>query len=99
MTNKEAIETVDFVIKNEFFKRCYIGCDLAEALGIVVGLAKKAINNGTISDRPQGKWIDVCTLPCIRKCSICNIEQDGVATVYDNFCPNCGADMRGGLNG
>ena len=39
--------------------------------------------------RPQGRWIsDYRTC----KCSVCNFT-----TVIDtyNFCPNCGADMRG----
>ena len=39
--------------------------------------------------RPQGKWIsDYRTC----KCSVCNFT-----TVIDtyNFCPNCGADMKG----
>lgn len=34
----------------------------------------------------KGQWI--YTKPC---CSLCSFEQDGVS----NFCPNCGADMRG----
>ena len=46
------------------------------------------------SERPQGKWENICTLPVIRKCSLCGVEQCGEQTIYDNFCPNCGADMR-----
>lgn len=40
-------------------------------------------------EKPQGKWI--CEYRTC-KCSVC-----GFATVIDtyNFCPNCGADMRG----
>ena len=50
-------------------------------------------------ERPQGKWENICTLPVIRKCSLCGVEQCGEQTIYDNFCPNCGADMRGNKNG
>lgn len=42
-----------------------------------------------LEERPQGKWIyDYKTC----KCSVCNFT-----TVIDtyNYCPNCGADMRG----
>ena len=47
----------------------------------------------------KGEWIEstyqFCgrTLECIR-CSNCNTPQDYYRT--SNFCPNCGADMRGG---
>ena len=43
-----------------------------------------------IEDRTQGEWISSYR-EC--KCSICNFK-----TVVDTYryCPNCGADMRGG---
>lgn len=46
-------------------------------------------------ERPQGEWIDICTLPIIRKCSICGNEIGNEMGFYNNFCPNCGAEMRG----
>lgn len=49
--------------------------------------------------RPQGKWIDICTLPIIRECSICGNKIGNEMGIYNNFCPNCGADMRGDTNG
>ena len=47
------------------------------------------LEDGLNDIRPQGKWI--CEYRTC-KCSVC-----GFATVIDtyNFCPNCGADMRG----
>jgi len=41
--------------------------------------------------RPQGKWIT--SYDTYNVCSLCNYK-----TVMDNykFCPNCGADMKGG---
>ena len=57
MNNKEAVEKVDNAIKSEFFKRCYIGNELAEALGIVVRLATKASNNDTPA-KPIGDLIN-----------------------------------------
>ena len=47
-------------------------------------------------ERPQGEWIDICTLPIIRKCSLCGVEQSSEVGFYDNYCPCCGAYMKGG---
>ena len=49
------------------------------------------------SVRPQGEWIiDGHHIRC-NKCNeyICNTDREG-DKIPDNFCPNCGADMRGG---
>jgi len=42
-------------------------------------------------ERPQGKWIT--SYDTYNVCSLCDYK-----TVMDNykFCPNCGADMKGG---
>ena len=56
-----------------------------------------------LSERPQGEWIDtgeeqgaLGIIYKIRKCSKCSWEHSLV--IPDNFCPNCGADMRGDNN-
>lgn len=54
--------------------------------------------------RPQGEWIiDEDTIFGIygnyRKCSICNENAewlDGGSQFLSNYCPNCGASMKGG---
>ena len=51
------------------------------------------------NDRPKGKWIiDGHHIRCNR-CNeyICNTDREG-NKIPDNFCPNCGADMRGDKN-
>lgn len=51
----------------------------------------------TIEERKKGKWMpryDAEDYPLGCRCSVCNetyVMPDGWA----NFCPNCGADMRG----
>lgn len=52
------------------------------------------------SERKKGKWAEVKfrTIPYNRiskakKCSVCGKNKDKYVTW--NFCPNCGADMRG----
>ena len=55
-------------------------------------------------ERKKGKWIDVQfrTMPLNRiskskKCSVCGKTKDKY--VVWNFCPSCGADMRGEQDG
>ena len=44
----------------------------------------------------HGEWIDVSDWwTPYQKCSICGAIVDGYGS---NFCPNCGADMRGDSN-
>lgn len=45
-------------------------------------------------ERPQGKWIDTDSEWLDYKCDKCGWRS----TREHNFCPNCGADMRGGTN-
>ena len=45
------------------------------------------------ADRPKGEWIKSKTHASMWVCSNCDW---GYQDCYDfNFCPNCGADMRG----
>ena len=48
------------------------------------------------ADRPKGEWIDVTKHggDFVVKCSECGCLQ----LETQNFCPNCGADMRGDNN-
>ena len=46
------------------------------------------------NERPQGKWIDPNNVGANNWCSVCGefiLHYNGIC----NFCPNCGADMRG----
>ena len=46
------------------------------------------------NERPKGEWIEKPIFPFTYNCNICNYESCG----KHNFCPNCGADMRGEKN-
>ena len=48
------------------------------------------INAIPSADRPQGEWIDD---GFAHRCSICG--KQGVGIEYYNYCPNCGARMKG----
>ena len=47
----------------------------------------------TYEERPQGEWKET-DIPesTLCKCSVCNFDLGAYSF---NFCPNCGADMRG----
>ena len=53
-----------------------------------------------VRENVKGKWITANEQPYFRKhynnvvCSVCHRKGDS----RWNFCPNCGADMRGGNN-
>ena len=52
-----------------------------------------------MTERPQGKWTDLSTdgrhVGWIA-CSVCGQEPPNDSNLRTDFCPNCGADMRGG---
>ena len=87
MNNEEAIPWLKGVLT--FYRGSgYYDTQRREALKIAI----KAL------ERPRGEWIEHNSY--FRKCSKCQkivgfdyIEQEG--EVF-NYCPNCGADMRGG---
>lgn len=62
-------------------------------------------NSPTIEERKRGKWIDGSDERFV-KCSKCGMETtrnelQGIALFGQeepNYCPNCGADMRGDDN-
>lgn len=60
---------------------------------------KLAVIDGPVYPvRPQGEWKHNSDHPDNLICSVCNCEWD--MWRYESkelkFCPNCGADMRGG---
>lgn len=55
----------------------------------------------TVEERPHGEWglINVVAMPYLvaYSCPFCK-EWGNIQTFKPNFCPNCGADMRGENN-
>lgn len=68
-------------------------CDV----GVHCGDIDAIVNSVPIADRPQGEWIihfdDLFPAESTQECSVCHAEQI-INGNDDNFCPNCGADMR-----
>lgn len=97
MTNKEAIEELMFLTKVNGFKSWPMvsNPEQVEALKLAI----KALE----SERPRGDWIVDEDNDILRfmKCSNCGEVAewlDGGSQFISNFCPNCGADMRGGAS-
>lgn len=57
-----------------------------------------------LTERKHGEWIKdrLCSTSGgtygVRRCSVCEHYFQDLVNEY-NFCPNCGADMRGEQNG
>lgn len=64
------------------------------ALNIIRGNLRNA---PTIEERKKGEWIS--NSPLSMKCDQCGTTIGDWCWYYANFCPNCGADMRGEGNG
>ena len=87
MTNKEAIENIKWYRDN-------CDGDFPSSILQAFDIAIKAIEE-TGNIRPKGKWIEERDRRghlITRKCPICKAYHDGMII---NFCPYCGADMRG----
>ena len=71
--------------------------DYINAKNAVRELLEK-IDHEPYEERPQGEWLNVAKLTCQEydgrkygECSICHKVRQ-----VENFCPHCGANMRGG---
>lgn len=68
--------------------------------GIIIGVYKLGLERGKITSSSKlGNWIKNGKYNYTYKCSVCGeigpLEPVGEGVFKFNFCPNCGADMRG----
>lgn len=73
-----------------------INDEYAKCLGSVIDYIDDAL---TEEERKKGKWNKTC-VPDVYQCDVCKkpVKMDEFcdSEVLRKFCPNCGADMRGG---
>lgn len=81
---------------SELKKRALAIVDIYSDLNRITEREANILREAITAERPQGKWENICTLPIIRKCSLCGNEIGNEMGFYNNFCPKCGADMRKG---
>jgi rubrerythrin len=67
-----------------------------EPIGQTINAYTTGFNTGVETvKRPQGEWLWLCDTPNAKYKWSCNKCGRGVKE-QENYCPNCGADMRGG---
>ena len=66
-----------------------------KAIGLDVVGALKTLPSAQTEPK-TGKWLEDKSLDAFWICSVCRFPSEAFgADVLYNFCPNCGADMRG----
>lgn len=82
---------MQIVIANYFKDECDVNTSIKQAFekGFRIGVKKGANTN-----RPQGEWISKHN--GYWTCSECGLSF--LFYAKGNFCPNCGADMRKGVD-
>ena len=82
---------MQIVITNYFKDECDVNTSIRQAFekGFRIGVKK-----GASTDRPQGEWIIEIDANgnTYGRCSICGMRQYAGQL---NFCPDCGARMKG----
>ena len=85
----KAVQKVDIKVDRE---------ELIKALEYDRGQYEKGYEDAK-AERAKGKWIVDGHHPnYLLRCSACQeiaMWAGGISYIYPNFCPNCGADMRG----
>lgn len=65
-----------------------------EAVNEACMMGAEALRN----ERPKGRWVETC-MADVYQCSNCKkatkMDEFCDSDILRNFCPNCGADMRG----
>lgn len=75
----------------ELIRECYYSFSLLESMGDIEGVISD-IESLPAIELKKGKWIKDNLVGW--KCSNCG-EHIVLDIKYGNYCPNCGADMRG----
>ena len=89
---QDAISVLGAQCKKEYNKTCGKDCECMEYMAL----------RDMPSAQKKGHWVDGKRMKMdgtyywFRQCSVCDYERNDDDSDKDtNFCPNCGADMRG----
>ena len=95
ISRQAAIDAIDAILPAEPMKNEYtqgITCGAALAIEYVKQLPSAQ------PERNKGEWIETEFLK-LRECSCCHVRWGMYDVENFNFCPNCGAEMKGESNG
>lgn len=96
ISRKEAIDTLKKISFSQWVE-CgeYLSEDMMEIKIINSNKALEAIEAlpSAEPERKMGQWLNHLGLPLNDFCSVC--AKDSPYNKHWDFCPNCGADMRG----
>lgn len=90
------------LIDADELKKCAIPCEIHNGALTDLCVPLYQIDNAPTVERPQGEWI-IDDWSKIIECNKCRgqapIDITSGEQYRSNFCPICGADMRGDKNG
>ena len=99
ISRSEAIEAIEKHIRTA--EEPYQLTDADKVMNHAFEIAASCVYNLSAAqpERQRGKWIDYANSHC--ECSVCHTEWSYFQNEVEcfEFCPNCGADMRGEQNG
>ena len=81
------------VEKGQASKRYKLG-EIWELNGAELRDVIRGIPTANVRENVKGEWLHTPTWWIY--CSVCGKEPPNESNVATDFCPNCGADMRGG---
>lgn len=95
MTNDELISRKAVIDRLQKAQNVFLKHSPSEACGISYAreIIASEVEVPTIEKRPHGKWIGVVYSKNKIGVGMCNQCQSN--RIIDNFCSNCGAEMRG----
>jgi len=80
------------LIDADKLKECAIACNIHNGTLTDLCVPLYQINNApTVEERPKGEWIYIDNDWGTFQCDQCKKHS----SINYNYCPNCGADMRG----
>ena len=110
MSREKQIESTDWLTrgipkeqlereKQEAIMSAYLEKYFAELSFDFDEIAEKMVSIG-YRKQSEGEWLNAGMFDDMAKCSVCGLIDHSLNEVYSrgtyNFCPNCGAKMKGG---
>ena len=89
----------DYVSRAEALAKCHAVIATRDNGVGTIGLTYadlKELPAADVRENVRGEWVVMPHSNDWVKCSKCNCAMDYIMSSGCNYCPNCGADMRGG---